>query len=109
MIGLPTGIFAVAVSGGGAHSIVLGSDGIAYSTGSNAYGQLGDYFNNTSGRSTLAPMLGLPTGVQATSVSARTGHTLVLGSDGSPTPPGATVWVSSGWCSIGAAWATATT
>lgn len=78
MAGLPTGVAAREIAGGGHLSLVLGSDGIVYATGRGAGGWLG---GSTSLR-TLTPMTGLPPGVQARSITASGGgFALVVGSD----------------------------
>jgi alpha-tubulin suppressor-like RCC1 family protein len=71
---------AIAVAGGGSHSIALKSDRSVWAWGSNGYGQLGD--GTTANRSLPVQVLGL-TGVVA--VAAGAVHTLALKSDG-------TVW-----------------
>ncbi|WP_026163524.1 RCC1 domain-containing protein [Kribbella catacumbae] len=75
--GLPEGVQAVAMDAGGDHSLVVASDGKAYGTGRNSFGQL----TGTATRTTLAP-LELPAGVKATAVAAGANHSLVVGSNG---------------------------
>lgn len=78
MTGLPSGVRAVEVSTSGEHTLVLGSDGRVYGTGSNAYGQL----TGTGDRSTLTALTGLPAGVRAIAIDAGGGTSLVLAADG---------------------------
>lgn len=80
MAGLPSRVRATAVSAGWGHSVVLGSDGVAYATGLNYDHQL----TGTDPRSVLTAMTGLPAGVRATRISAGGFSTLVIGSDGRP-------------------------
>ena len=82
MAGLPDGVHATALAAGTYHSLVLGSDGIAYATGANDNGQLGD--GTSTERHSLAPMTGLPPGVHATAIATGNSHSVVLGSDGIP-------------------------
>jgi alpha-tubulin suppressor-like RCC1 family protein len=79
LAGLPAGVHVSAITAGNQYSLVLGSDGIAYGTGDNTYGQLS---GSAPGVSALTPLAGLPSGVHATAVSANSVDSLVLGSDG---------------------------
>jgi len=82
MIGLPTGIKAVAISCGYVHTVVLFADGSIYGTGANGNGQLG--LGTIGGTiNTLQPMIGLPSGTKAVAISCGAYHTLVLFADGS--------------------------
>ena len=78
LAGLPLGVDAVAVAAGGVHTLVVGDDGVVYGTGGNGGGQL----TGTGGRRTLAPLSGLPAGVQATKVAAGYDFSVVVGHDG---------------------------
>ncbi len=74
LTGLPGGVRATATDGGNSESIVLGDDGVAYSSG------FGDF--DRVNHATLDPLVGLPTGVRANAVAAGDCHLLVLGDDG---------------------------
>jgi alpha-tubulin suppressor-like RCC1 family protein len=78
MTGLPSGVRATGIAGGYDHSVVAGSNGVAYASGRNLDGQV----TGTVARSTLTPMAGLPAGTKAIAVAAGGDHTLVLGSNG---------------------------
>ncbi|WP_229131637.1 RCC1 domain-containing protein [Bifidobacterium mizhiense] len=81
------GLKAAQVSGGGLHSVAVGSDGYAYAWGRNTFGQLG---NNTSAISSTYPVHvrdpASPTdaskGLQVAQVSAGTDYSLAVGNDG---------------------------
>jgi hypothetical protein len=75
-----------AVSAGGSHSMILGTDGSLWGTGANGDGQLGD--GTTTNRS--SPVL-IMTAVAAVSAGAR--HTMILKTDG-------TLWAT-GWNGYG--------
>lgn len=79
-VATPPGVTFISVSAGSqGHSLAIGSDGKAYSWGSNQQGQLGD------GTSTdrWAPVeIDSPQGVSFVSVAAGYQHSLALGSDG---------------------------
>lgn len=80
---LPDGISAVSASIGYAHSIIIGSDGKAYSCGYNQYGQLGRM--ETNGISIGTPILkamNLPQNITAVAAAAGDYHSIVIGSDG---------------------------
>jgi alpha-tubulin suppressor-like RCC1 family protein len=79
LVGLPSGVRATAIAMGGQHSLVLGSDGVAYGTGDNSYGQL---TGTLAYRTTLTPLAGLPTGVKVISISAGIRTSFVTASDG---------------------------
>ena len=81
-----TGLKAIQISGGNSHSLAVGSDGYAYSWGSNGYGQLG---NNTDYNSSVPVRVRDPAnptdasrGLKATQVGAGEIHSLAVGSDG---------------------------
>ena len=85
---LPKDFTYVQVSGGGWHSLALGSDGNAYAWGWNSYGRLGDGTSSsrsapvrvkTPDRSTYPD---LPADFTYLQVSAGGRHSLALGSDG---------------------------
>ncbi len=80
--GLPSGVRATAIAAGSNHSLVLGSDGIAYGTGNNHFGQLTDIDEIGANRHELTPLDQLPHGVQAIAIAAGSNHSLVLGSNG---------------------------
>ncbi len=76
---LPAGVTATALAAGASHSLAVGSDGKAYTWGSNFNGQLGDETGNDSSTPVVVQ---LPSGVTATAVAAGGRHSLALGSDG---------------------------
>ena len=78
--GLPAGVLLTALAAGDLHSLGLGSDGNAYSWGSNGQGQLGD--GSTTTRTAPVRVAGLPAGVRVTAVAAGAFHNLALTSDG---------------------------
>ena len=80
MTGLPAGVKATAVAVGDQHVVVVGSNGVAYGTGQNSYGELTGA--SSDDKTTLTPLSGLPAGVKATAVAGGFEHTLVLGSNG---------------------------
>ena len=83
------GLKATQVSGGGDHSLAVGSDGYVYAWGINNYGQLG---NNTTSGSTANPVpvrvrdpansADTSKGLQATQVKVGYDFSLAMGSDG---------------------------
>ena len=82
----PVDFTYVQVSGGGNHSLALGSNGNAYAWGYNGNGQLG---NNETTDSSVPVLVRDPAspadkskGLKATQVSAGYEHSLALGSDG---------------------------
>ena len=76
---LASGVSATAVSGGGFHSLAVGSDGQVYAWGANGNGQLGD--GTTDNKNTPVAVT-LASGVSATAVSGGSSHSLAVGSDG---------------------------
>lgn len=78
--GLPAGVRATAVDAGPDFTLVLGSNGVVYGTGTNADGQL----TGAGGAdvTALRPLTGLPAGVKGGAISAGTGFSLVVGSNG---------------------------
>lgn len=80
MKGLPAGVKAVTVSAGFRTTLVVGSDGVPYATGTQGGTELGVGVAGTV--FTLLPMVGLPPGVKATAVAAGRQFHLVLGSNG---------------------------
>ncbi len=78
-VNLPSGVSAVSVAGGFAHSLAIGSDGKLYAWGSNNYGELGDGTNTNRSNPVL---VNLPSGVSPVAVTAGDLHSLALGSDG---------------------------
>jgi alpha-tubulin suppressor-like RCC1 family protein len=80
---IPTGVTITQISAGQDHSLMLGSDGHVYATGSNAAGELGDGSATPSSSSPVAVSAGaIPTGVTIIQISAGFSHSLALGSDG---------------------------
>lgn len=77
--GIPVGVKAVSVAMGFQHTVVVGSNGVAYGSGSNENGQLTGV---TTVKHALTPLTGLPAGVRAVKASASFNHTAVLGSNG---------------------------
>lgn len=80
MTGLPVGVSAVECYAGGSISMILGSDGVLYGTGSNNFGQLTGTI--VSYKTTLTPILGLPNGVSVVKAACSSLNTFVIGSDG---------------------------
>ncbi|MFM8419170.1 MAG: RCC1-like domain-containing protein, partial [Verrucomicrobiota bacterium] len=78
----PAGVWWSRVSGGGSHSLALGSDGWIYAWGSNAAGQLGDGTADNRTRPVAVAPGAVPAGVTFTRVSAGGQHSLALGTDG---------------------------
>ena len=83
------GLKAAQVSAGGSHSLAVGSDGYAYSWGSNNYGRLGNNNSDSNSNSTFPLRVRDPAnptdkskGLQAAQVSAGCWHSLAVGSDG---------------------------
>ncbi len=79
LVHLPIGVTTTTVAAGGSHSLVLGSDGNVYASGSNSNGQLGD---GTTYGSNSPVVVHLPSGVHATAIAAGDYHSLAIGSDG---------------------------
>lgn len=92
--GLPGGVTAVDIGAGASSTIVIGSDGVPYATGSNTWGQAGQ--TSSDDIKTLTPMLGLPSGVQAVAGDIGLQHSLVAGSDGNVYAAGRTAYGSLG-------------
>ncbi|WP_345520253.1 hypothetical protein [Nocardioides conyzicola] len=92
--GLPDGVTAVDIGAGASSTIVIGSDGVPYATGSNTWGQAGQ--TSSDDIKTLTPMLGLPSGVQAVAGDIGLQHSLVAGSDGNVYAAGRTAYGSLG-------------
>ena len=80
-VGLPAGVTATAIAGGGLNGYVLGSDGAVYGWGYNLYGEVG---NGTSGSQdvTTPTPVSLPSGVTVTALAAGGYHALALTSTG---------------------------
>ena len=74
----PAGVTFTAVSGGGIHTLALGSDGHTYAWGNGSYGQLGTggYLAGTPRR------VQAPAGVTFHALDAGALHSVALGSDG---------------------------
>lgn len=79
LAGLPAGVQAKKVVAGPEHSLVIGSNGVVYGTGTNTDGRL---TGTSTTLTTLTPLTGLPAGVKAVQASSGSNHTVVLGSDG---------------------------
>ncbi|MDO9313538.1 MAG: IPTL-CTERM sorting domain-containing protein [Burkholderiaceae bacterium] len=80
LVNLPAGVTPVSASAGwDDHSLAIGSDGKLYAWGDNTYGGLGD--GSTVQRNSPA-VATLATGVSPAVVSAGSGHSLALGSNG---------------------------
>ena len=77
---MPAGITFTQVSGGGYHSLALGSNGKIYSWGYNGDGQTGT--GGPSSGSTTPVLVPTPTGVTFTRVESGGYHSLALDSDG---------------------------
>jgi alpha-tubulin suppressor-like RCC1 family protein len=80
MLGLPSGVTAFQVVCGDDMTVVIGTDGHCYATGSNSHGQLGT--GNNLHKNQLTQMLGLPSGVTALQAVCSSWHTVVIGTDG---------------------------
>jgi alpha-tubulin suppressor-like RCC1 family protein len=80
MQGLPAGVKATAVAAKGDHTLVLGSNGIAYGVGDNTERELTGL--STLDKPVLSSLTGLPSGVKAVGIDAGSNHSLVLGSNG---------------------------
>ena len=78
VVGLPSGVTAIAISSKYEHSLAIGSDGKLYAWGLNSVGQLG---NGTTTESHIPVVVGLPSGVTATAISAGSFSSLAIGSD----------------------------
>jgi alpha-tubulin suppressor-like RCC1 family protein len=72
----PATIFT-SLAAGGAHNLVLDSDGNIYSWGSNEHGQLG-----REGDPKVAQLVSLPGGIKCKAIAAGRYHSLALGVDG---------------------------
>jgi alpha-tubulin suppressor-like RCC1 family protein len=79
VVGLPAGVSATAVAGGGGYACAIGSNGTLYCWGNNFDGELGN--GNTTNTSTPGPV-SMPAGVSASSISAAAGATFAIGSNG---------------------------
>ena len=80
------GLKAAQVSGGGGHSLAVGSDGYVYTWGNNGNGQLGNTTTDSSPVPVRVRDPANPTdtskGLKAAQVSAGSSHSLAVGSDG---------------------------
>jgi alpha-tubulin suppressor-like RCC1 family protein len=76
---MPANVGAVALAAGNGHVLAIGSNGLLYAWGYNAYGQLGD--GTTTDRWTPV-VVTLAPGVQPVAVAAGSAHSLAIGSDG---------------------------
>jgi len=79
VVSLPAGVTPVAVAAGVFHSVALGSNGVVYDWGYNAFGQLG---NSTYSDSSTPVAVTLPGSVSATRISAGQYMTEALASNG---------------------------
>ena len=75
LAGLPSGITATALAGGGQHSLALTSAGQVLAWGNNQYGQLG---NGTTTSGSTPVQVTLPSGTTVTAVAAGYGHSLAV-------------------------------
>ncbi|GIM86465.1 RCC1 domain-containing protein [Salinispora arenicola] len=78
-VSLPVGTTAVAVAGGGEHSVGLTSAGTVLAWGRNFFGQLGD---GTTADSSVPVAVSLPSGITVTAITAGDDHSLGLTSAG---------------------------
>jgi alpha-tubulin suppressor-like RCC1 family protein len=76
---MPANVGAVALAAGNGHVLAIGSNGLLYAWGYNAYGQLGD--GTTIDRWTPV-VVTLAPGVLPVAVAAGSAHSLAIGSDG---------------------------
>ncbi|WP_317643645.1 InlB B-repeat-containing protein [Bombiscardovia apis] len=94
---IPSGVSFTHISAGDKHSLVIDSNGDAYTWGSNDNGQLGD---NTSGSNRSTPVKvqqgTLPTGVRLNQISAGSTQSTAIGSDGH-----AYTWGGNGYGQLG--------
>ena len=70
------------ISAGGAHSLALDSEGQIYAWGSNIYGQLGNGDTTSSNTPVKVDTSGVLAGKTITQISAGSGHSLALDSEG---------------------------
>ncbi|KJY51509.1 RCC1 domain-containing protein [Bifidobacterium kimbladii] len=87
--GKPTDFTYVQVSGGGDHSLAMGSDGYTYAWGYNKYGQLGNGTTSDTNANPVPVRVRNPAnptdtskGLKAAQIIAGFNHSLALGSDG---------------------------
>ncbi len=78
-VSMPGGVTASAIAGGGAHSLAVGSNGLLYAWGYNAYGQVG---NGTTAVQKTPVQIALPSGVDPVAVTAGMDSSYTIGSDG---------------------------
>lgn len=76
---MPAGGFLTAISAANRHSLAITTDGVAYSWGSNASGQLGDG-TTTARRTPVAVMV--PAGMDIYAISGGTAHSVALSTTG---------------------------
>jgi alpha-tubulin suppressor-like RCC1 family protein len=79
VVGLPSGVTAKSIAGGGGAAYAIGSDGNLYAWGFNTYGQLGD---DGTDNSTTPVLVALPAGVTATAITGGGGFAHAIGSNG---------------------------
>ncbi len=78
-VSTPAGVTFTQVAAGDRHSLAVGSDGNTYAWGYNSDGELG---NGTITNSSMPLKVSTPAGVTFTQVSAGSGHSLAVSSDG---------------------------
>ncbi|MEU7023835.1 Ig-like domain repeat protein [Streptomyces sp. NPDC046203] len=86
---IPAGTDIVAIVAGGYYSLALTSDGHVLGWGSNAWGQVGD--GTTTDRHAPVPV-DLPAGTEIAALSAGTGHSVALTTDGHVLTWGINIW-----------------
>jgi len=79
-VAAPAGVHFTAISAGGFHSLAIGDNGVTYSWGQDADGQLGD--NGALADQATPVAVSTPAGVHFTAISAGYAHSLAIGSDG---------------------------
>lgn len=83
LVSMPTGVTAKAIAGGRLFSSAIGSDGKVYAWGDNLYGELcNDTLDVPKIDSLPEPIVGLPSGVNATSLAGIRWSGFAVGSDG---------------------------
>ncbi len=78
-VSMPGGVTASAIAGGGLHSLAVGSNGLLYAWGYNAYGQVG---NGTTTVQKTPVQIPLPVGVDPVAIAGGMDSSYMIGSDG---------------------------